>query len=45
MITETSAVGSDEVRMRWLESSVEHIKDLRLSGVPVIGTHGFRCLL
>lgn len=37
MITETSAVGSDEVRERWLESSVSMIKDLRLSGVPVMG--------
>ena len=37
MITETSAVGSEEVRMRWLDSSVEHIRDLRRSGVPVIG--------
>jgi beta-glucosidase/6-phospho-beta-glucosidase/beta-galactosidase len=37
MITETSAVGSEEVRMRWLESSVQHIKDLRIAGVPVIG--------
>ena len=37
MITETSAVGSDEIRERWLESSVSMIKDLRQSGVPVIG--------
>jgi beta-glucosidase len=37
MITETSAVGSDEVRERWLESSVSMIHDLRSSGVPVIG--------
>ncbi len=37
MITETSAVGSEEVRMRWLESSVGHIRDLRQEGVPVIG--------
>ena len=37
MITETSAVGSEEVRMRWLDSSAEHIRDLRRSGVPVIG--------
>ena len=37
MITETSAVGSEDVRMRWLDSSVQHIKDLRLSGVPVVG--------
>lgn len=37
MITETSAVGSDEVREKWLESSVGMIKNLRVSGVPVIG--------
>ena len=37
MITETSAVGSDEIRERWLESSVSMIKDVRQSGVPVIG--------
>ena len=37
MITETSAVGSDEIREKWLDSSVSMIKDLRLSGVPVIG--------
>lgn len=37
MITETSAVGSDEVRSRWLEKSVASIKKMRESGVPVIG--------
>lgn len=37
MITETSAVGSDEVRSKWLESSIGMIKTLRSSGVPVIG--------
>jgi len=37
MITETSAVGSDEVRQKWLETSVATIKGLRESGVPVIG--------
>jgi len=37
MITETSAVGSDEIRHRWLQSSVSMIRDLRTSGVPVIG--------
>ena len=37
MITETSAVGSDEIRERWLESSVSMIRDLRSGGVPVIG--------
>lgn len=37
MITETSAVGGDEVRQKWLESSVSMIKNLRETGVPVIG--------
>jgi beta-glucosidase/6-phospho-beta-glucosidase/beta-galactosidase len=37
MITETSAVGSDEIRGKWLDSSVSMIKTLREQGVPVIG--------
>jgi beta-glucosidase/6-phospho-beta-glucosidase/beta-galactosidase len=37
MITETSAVGSDEVRSQWLQSSVSTIKKLRSHGTPVIG--------
>lgn len=37
MITETSAVGSDETRLSWLRSSVSMIKDLRAGGIPVIG--------
>lgn len=37
MITETSAVGADEIRAQWLESSVGMIKNLRADGVPVIG--------
>ena len=37
MITETSAVGTDEIRERWLDSSVSMIKTLRGQGVPVIG--------
>jgi len=37
MITETSAVGSDEIRGRWLDSSVSMIKAVREQGVPVIG--------
>lgn len=37
MITETSAVGSEEVRTHWLRSSVDTIKKLRSDGVPVIG--------
>ena len=35
MITETSAVGSDEIRSKWLESSVGMIKNLRADGVPI----------
>lgn len=37
MITETSAVGSVEVREKWLESSVSMIRRLREKNVPVIG--------
>lgn len=37
MITETSAVGSEEIRLKWLRSSVASIKGLRAEGVPVIG--------
>jgi beta-glucosidase/6-phospho-beta-glucosidase/beta-galactosidase len=37
MITETSAVGTNEIRSRWLESSVSMIKNLRNKSVPVIG--------
>lgn len=37
MITETSAVGSDEIRERWLDSSVSVVKNLRGEGVPVVG--------
>jgi beta-glucosidase/6-phospho-beta-glucosidase/beta-galactosidase len=37
MITETSALGSDDIRLRWLKSSVSSIKALRAEGVPVIG--------
>lgn len=37
MITETSAIGSDEIRGKWLDSSVSMIKTLREQGVPVIG--------
>lgn len=37
MITETSAVGSDEIREKWLHSSISMIKTLRGEGVPVIG--------
>lgn len=37
MITETSAVGDDEIRERWLESSVRVVKQMRSTGIPVIG--------
>lgn len=37
MITETSAVGSDETRLSWLKSSVSMIKGLRSEGIPVVG--------
>ena len=37
MITETSAVGGDDVRAQWLDSSVGTIKKLREDGIPVIG--------
>jgi beta-glucosidase len=37
MITETSAVGSDEIRERWLDSSVAMIRNLREEGLPVLG--------
>ena len=37
MITETSAVESEEIRERWLESSIKVIKGMRGEGVPVIG--------
>jgi beta-glucosidase len=37
MVTETSAVGSEEVRARWLEASVAAVRALRLAGVPVVG--------
>jgi beta-glucosidase/6-phospho-beta-glucosidase/beta-galactosidase len=37
LVTETSARGSEEVRARWLESSVETIRELRGRGVPVLG--------
>lgn len=37
IITETSAFGSDELRSRWLRTSVEAVKYLRSQGVPVHG--------
>ncbi|HKX29628.1 MAG TPA: family 1 glycosylhydrolase [Blastocatellia bacterium] len=37
MITETSALGADEVRSQWLQTSVAAAKHLRAAGVPLIG--------
>jgi hypothetical protein len=37
MVTETSAFGSDELRMQWLHSSLDSIKRLRENGIPVYG--------
>jgi beta-glucosidase len=37
MITETSAFGDDELRSRWLDSSIRSVKDMRSRGVPLIG--------
>lgn len=37
IITETSAFGADDIRARWLASSVEAVKSLREQGVPVLG--------
>jgi beta-glucosidase len=37
MITETSAVGDDRLRSRWLTASLAAIKGLRARGVPVLG--------
>jgi beta-glucosidase/6-phospho-beta-glucosidase/beta-galactosidase len=37
LVTETSARGSEEVRARWLETSVTAIRRLREQGLPVLG--------
>jgi hypothetical protein len=37
IITETSAFGSEELRARWLKSSVEAVKYLRSQRIPVLG--------
>ncbi len=37
IVTETSARGSEEVRARWLESSVATVRSLRARGVAVAG--------
>jgi beta-glucosidase/6-phospho-beta-glucosidase/beta-galactosidase len=37
MITETSYTGTEQERIRWLESTVGDVKRLRADGIPVIG--------
>lgn len=37
MITETSAFGSDDLRAKWLATSVSTVKELREKGIPVLG--------
>lgn len=37
MITETSALGSEEERTRWLTASVAAVKQLRSQNIPVLG--------
>lgn len=37
MVTETSAVGDETIRERWLESSIHVVKRLRGAGIPIIG--------
>ena len=37
MVTETSAAGGEDIRARWLESSVAAVRELRSRGVPVLG--------
>jgi beta-glucosidase/6-phospho-beta-glucosidase/beta-galactosidase len=37
MVTETSAFGEDDVRSRWMRTSIGTVKQLRAAGVPVIG--------
>jgi beta-glucosidase/6-phospho-beta-glucosidase/beta-galactosidase len=37
IITETSALGADEVRARWMRASVAMIRQLRARGLPVMG--------
>jgi beta-glucosidase len=36
-LTETCLTGSPEDRIRWLDASVECVRDLRAEGVPVVG--------
>jgi beta-glucosidase/6-phospho-beta-glucosidase/beta-galactosidase len=37
LVTETSARGDESIRARWLEASVQTVKQLRGVGVPVLG--------
>jgi len=37
MITETSALGTDEIRSRWLTESIAAVKSLRFRGIPIVG--------
>ena len=37
MITETSALGADDVRSRWMNTSVNAVRRLRASGIPIVG--------
>jgi beta-glucosidase len=37
MVTETSAFGSDELRAKWLATSISTVKELRQKGVPILG--------
>jgi beta-glucosidase len=37
MIAETATVGSVPRRLRWLNQSVDSVKQVRLSGIPVVG--------
>ena len=44
VVTETSAFGTDEVRARWLESSVAEVRRLRGQGIPILGYTWFPML-
>jgi hypothetical protein len=44
MITETSAKDSMQIKQRWLQTSVEAVRELRAGGVPVLGYTWFPLL-
>jgi beta-glucosidase/6-phospho-beta-glucosidase/beta-galactosidase len=44
MITETSAKDSLRIKQRWLQTSVESVRELRAQGVPVLGYTWFPLL-